>query len=223
MKMGERMQKILIVEDEEAIGILMCRTLLGESYGCDWIRDGTEAARRLERASYALVLLDIMLPGLDGYELLDYIRPMGIPVIFVTAKSQVKDRVQGLKLGADDYITKPFQVSELAARVEAVLRRSSRRMGTVQVDDVRIDLDARSVTKAGVSVELTVKEYEILAELAAHKNVALSRAQLYEAVWNELYTGETRTLDCHIQKLRKKLGLEERIRTVFRVGYRLEV
>ena len=154
---------------------------------------------------------------------MDYIRPMGIPVIFVTAKSQVKDRVQGLKLGADDYITKPFQVSELAARVEAVLRRSSRRMGTVQVDDVRIDLDARSVTKAGVSVELTVKEYEILAELAAHKNVALSRAQLYEAVWNELYTGETRTLDCHIQKLRKKLGLEERIRTVFRVGYRLEV
>lgn len=223
MKMGERMQKILIVEDEEAIGILMCRTLLGEGYGCDWIRDGTEAARRLERASYALVLLDIMLAGLDGYELLDYIRPMGIPVIFVTAKSQVKDRVQGLKLGADDYITKPFQVSELAARVEAVLRRSSRRMGTVQVDDVRIDLDARSVTKAGVSVELTVKEYEILAELAAHKNVALSRAQLYEAVWNELYTGETRTLDCHIQKLRKKLGLEERIRTVFRVGYRLEV
>ena len=211
MKMGERMQKILIVEDEEAIGILMCRTLLGEGYGCDWIRDGTEAAKRLE------------LPGLDGYELLDYIRPMGIPVIFVTAKSQVKDRVQGLKLGADDYITKPFQVSELAARVEAVLRRSSRRMGTVQVDDVRIDLDARSVTKAGVSVELTVKEYEILAELAAHKNVALSRAQLYEAVWNELYTGETRTLDCHIQKLRKKLGLEERIRTVFRVGYRLEV
>ena len=104
-----------------------------------------------------------------------------------------------------------------------MLRRSSRRMGMVQVDDVRIDLDARSVTKAGVSVELTVKEYEILAELAAHKNVALSRAQLYEAVWNELYTGETRTLDCHIQKLRKKLGLEERIRTVFRVGYRLEV
>ena len=223
MKMGERMQKILIVEDEEAIGILMCRTLRGEGYGCDWIRDGTEAAKRLERASYALVLLDIMLPGLDGYELLDYIRPMGIPVIFVTAKSQVKDRVQGLKLGADDYITKPFQVSELAARVEAVLRRSSRRMGTVQVDDVRIDLDARSVTKAGVSVELTVKEYEILAELAAHKNVALSRAQLYEAVWNERYTGETRTLDCHIQKLRKKLGLEARIRTVFRVGYRLEV
>ena len=204
------MKKILVVEDEEAIGILICRTLIEEGYLCDWARSGTEAAERIEKASYSLALLDIMLPGIDGYEL-------------VTAKGQLKDKVQGLKLGADDYIVKPFQISELVARVEAVLRRSSRGTALTQIGDVLIDLPGRRVLKGGKPVELTGKEFEILAELVSHKNMALSRAQIYEDVWNEIYTGETRTLDCHVQKLRKKLGWEDRIRTVFRVGYRLEV
>ncbi len=217
------MKKLLIIEDEEAIGILMCRTLLAEGYQCDWARTGDEGARMIEEAVYSLVLLDIMLPGIDGYELMEYLRPMQIPVIFVTAKGQLKDRVYGLKLGADDYIVKPFQVSELAARVEAVLRRSGQKRGVFAVDDVVVDLDARRVTKGGAPVDLTLKEYEVLEVLISHKNVALSRAQIYEAVWEEIYSGETRTLDCHIQKLRKKLNFENRIRTVFRVGYRLEV
>ena len=195
------MKKILIVEDEEAIGILM------------WI----------ERVSYSLILLDIMLPGLNGYERLEYIRPTGVPVIFVTAKGQVSERVYGLKLGADDYIVKPFQVSELSARVEAVLRRSSSCRQAVVIGDVKVDFESRTVTRNGNLVGLTAKEYGLLTELILHKNVALSRAQLYETVWNELYTGETRTLDCHIQRLRKKLKWEDRIKTVFRVGYRLEV
>ncbi|MCI8549394.1 MAG: response regulator transcription factor [Lachnospiraceae bacterium] len=217
------MKKILIVEDEEAIGILMCRTLLSDGYQCDWVRTGTEGAERIERVSYSLILLDIMLPGLNGYELLEYIRPMGVPVIFVTAKGQVSERVYGLKLGADDYIVKPFQVSELSARVEAVLRRSSSCRQAVVVGDVKVDFESRTVTRNGNLVGLTAKEYGLLTELILHKNVALSRAQLYETVWNELYTGETRTLDCHIQRLRKKLKWEDRIKTVFRVGYRLEV
>ena len=217
------MKKILIVEDEEAIGILMCRTLLSDGYQCDWVRTGTEGAERIERVSYSLILLDIMLPGLNGYELLEYIRPMGVPVIFVTAKGQVSERVYGLKLGADDYIVKPFQVSELSARVEAVLRRSSNCRQAVVIGDVKVDFESRIVTRNGNLVGLTAKEYGLLTELILHKNVALSRAQLYETVWNELYTGETRTLDCHIQRLRKKLKWEDRIKTVFRVGYRLEV
>ncbi len=217
------MKKILVAEDEEAIGILIYRTLLEEGYLCDWARSGTEAAEFIERASYSLALLDIMLPGIDGYELLEYMKALDIPVIFVTAKGQLSDKVLGLKLGADDYIVKPFQISELLARVEAVLRRSGRNLTPIQIGDVQIDLAARQVLKNGRPVELTGKEFEILAELLNHKNVALSRAQIYEDVWNEIYTGETRTLDCHVQKLRKKLGWEDRIRTVFRVGYRLEV
>lgn len=217
------MKRTLIVEDEEAIGILMCRTLLSEGYQCDWVRTGTEGAEQIERASYSLILLDIMLPGLNGYELLEYIRPFGIPVIFVTAKGRVSERVHGLKLGADDYIAKPFQVSELSARVEAVLRRSGSHRRTVTIDDVTVDFEGRAVTKGNVPVTLTAKEYGLLAELVLHRNVALSREQLYETVWNELYTGETRTLDCHIQRLRKKLHWEDKIRTVFRVGYRLEI
>lgn len=217
------MKRILIVEDEEAIGILMCRTLLSEGYQCDWVRTGTEGAEQIERASYSLILLDIMLPGLNGYELFEYIRPFGIPVIFVTAKGRVSERVHGLKLGADDYIAKPFQVSELSARVEAVLRRSGSHRRTVTIDDVTVDFEGRAVTKGNVPVTLTAKEYGLLAELVLHRNVALSREQLYETVWNELYTGETRTLDCHIQRLRKKLHWEDKIRTVFRVGYRLEI
>ena len=214
----------MLLEDDENLNRGIALKLQKEGYQVFSAFQISEAEKLFDENRIDLVISDITLPDGNGLEFCRKIRNKSkVFVLFLTAMDSEIDMVNGYDAGADDYITKPFQVSELAARVEAVLRRSSRRMGTVQVDDVRIDLDARSVTKAGVSVELTVKEYEILAELAAHKNVALSRAQLYEAVWNELYTGETRTLDCHIQKLRKKLGLEERIRTVFRVGYRLEV
>ena len=216
------MQKILIVEDEEAIANLIRINLTAEGYQCTCAYDGKAGADHIENEVYDLILLDIMLPEIDGYELLEYIRPMGTPVIFLTAKGSVNDRIRGLKLGADDYIVKPFQVGELIARVEAVLRRYGRGGARLSFADVEIDIASRTVNKAGRSVELTVKEFDLLVELVQNKNVALYRERLYEKVWGEMFVGDTRTLDSHIQRLRKKLNWDKYIRTVFRVGYRLE-
>lgn len=216
------MQKILIVEDEEPISNLIKVNLTAEGYRCICASDGRMAADFIENETYDLILLDIMLPEIDGYELLEYVRPLKIPVIFLSARSAVDDRIRGLKLGADDYITKPFQVGELAARVEAVLRRYGKAEKKLVLADVEIDMESRVVRRAGEPVSLTVKEYELLVELVQNKNIALYRDRLYEKVWGGEFTGDTRTLDSHIQRLRKKLGWEDHIKTVFRVGYRLE-
>ncbi len=216
------MRKILIAEDDEAISHLLDMDLRDQGYLCVCAMDGKQAADLLERQRFDLILLDIMLPEIDGYELLEYIRPMDIPVIFLTAKSAVKDRIQGLKLGADDYITKPFQSGEVAARVEAVLRRYGKTAKELTFADVTLRLDSRKAYQNGVEIELTVKEFDLLAELIQNRNVAQYRSRLYEKVWKEPFTGDTRTLDTHIQRLRKKLGWEDRIKTVFRIGYRLE-
>lgn len=214
---------VLIVEDDEAIANLLYMDLSDEGYRCTCVHNGREAADLLEaNAGYDFVLLDIMLPEIDGYELLEYIRPMGIPVIFLTAKGAVKDRIQGLKLGADDYIVKPFQSGEVIARMEAVLRRYGKKRKNLTFADVEINLESRRAYQNGAEVELTVKEFDLLVELIQNRNVAQYRDRLYEKVWNEPFLGDTRTLDTHIQRLRKKLGWEERIRTVFRIGYRLE-
>ena len=216
------MQKILIVEDEAAIANLIKINLEAEGYQCTCAFDGRAGADHIEQETFDLVLLDIMLPEIDGYELLEYVKPMGTPVIFLTAKGSVDDRIKGLKLGADDYIVKPFQVGELTARVEAVLRRYGRANQKLTFADVEIGVIARTLTKAGVPVELTVKEFDLLVELMQNRNVALYRERIYEKVWGEVFMGDTRTLDSHIQRLRKKLNWEKYIRTVFRVGYRLE-
>lgn len=215
------MWNILIVEDDAAISNLIAGTLRRENYGCTCALDGREGADWIEKRHFDLVLLDLMLPEISGYDLLEYIRPTGTPVIIISAMGQVDDRIRGLRMGADDYLVKPFQVGELLARVEAVLRRTRRGPQTLTIGDVEIDLDSRTVKKAGQPVELTAKEFDLLAVLAQHKNVALSRSMLYENVWQEEYTGETRTLDNHIQRLRKKLDWNDVIQTVFRVGYRL--
>ena len=214
------MQKILIVEDEEAIANLIKINLTVEGYQCTCAYDGKSGADHIEKEAYDLILLDIMLPEIDGYELLEYIKPMGTPVIFLTAKGNVNDRIKGLRLGADDYIVKPFQVGELTARVEAVLRRYGKGSGKLFFADIEIDIASRTVNKAGHPVELTVKEFDLLVELVQNKNVALYRERLYEKVWGEVFMGDTRTLDSHIQRLRKKLNWEKYIRTVFRVGHR---
>lgn len=216
------MKNILIIEDDRAINNLIRSTLLAEGYRCDCALDGRQGADLLEKRAYSLVLLDLMLPEISGYELLDYIRPTGTPVIILSAMGQVQDRIRGLRMGADDYLCKPFQIGELLARVETVLRRAGHSAEVIQIGNVRILPDSRQVWKSGEPVELTVKEFDLLVELARNKNVALSRERLYETVWQEEYTGETRTLDSHIQRLRKKLDWNERIRTVFRIGYRLE-
>ena len=215
--------KVLIVEDDEAIANLLYMDLSDEGYDCTCVYNGKTAADLLEEnGDFDFILLDVMLPEVDGYELMEYIRPMEIPVIFLTARGAVNDRIKGLKLGADDYMVKPFQSGEVLARMEAVLRRYGRDKKKLAFADVTVSLSCRKAFQNGREVDLTVKEFDLLVELVRNKNVALYRERLYEKVWGEAFMGDTRTLDSHIQRLRRKLGFEEKIRTVFRIGYRLE-
>ena len=165
-----------------------------------------------------------MIPKIDGYELLEYIRQtFEIPTIFITAKNQTADKIKGLRLGADDYITKPFEIGELIARVEAVLRRYNKGNETQKIDDVEINLTARIVKKCGKEINLTPKEFDLLSLLIQNKNYALYRETIFEKVWGEDLDFETRTLDLHIQRLRKKLDWKDKIKTVYKIGYMLEV
>ena len=214
------MNRILIVEDEATIARLMEVSLLRAGYDCTVANDGLTAADLIAENDFDIALLDIMLPGLDGYELLDYLRPLGTQVIFITAKTATKDRVRGLQLGADDYLVKPFEVEELLARVGAVLRRTGRGGQTLQAFDVTLDVVGRRVTQNGRPVELTPREFGLLEQLMRNRGAALYREALYERVWGG-EMADTRTLDLHIQRLRKKLGWQEQIETVYRVGYRL--
>ena len=218
------MNKILIAEDEPAIANLIRAALDGPDYRCTWAADGLSACDQLEREPFDLVLLDIMLPGADGYEVLNYCRTLEVPVIFLTAKGTLEDRVRGLRLGAEDYITKPFELMELLARVETVLRRCGKTGRVLSLPpDIEIDTAARTVRRGGSPVALTAKEYELLLLFAQNKNIALYRDRIYEKVWGDEYLGDSRTVDLHVQRLRKKLGWQERIAAVYKVGYRLEV
>lgn len=217
------MIKILIVDDEKPICDLIDLNLSSAGYQCTAVQDGLKAIEYIEKESFDLVLLDIMLPGVDGYDVMEYIRPSEIPVIFITAKHEVKNRVKGLKLGADDYIIKPFDVVELVARVEAVLRRYNKSAQRLTIGDVTVDIEARRVTRAGRLVDLTNKEFGLLVLFIKNKNVALFRETLYEKVWEGEYFADSRTLDLHVQRLRKKLGWERNLVAVYKVGYRLEV
>lgn len=214
------MTKILIVEDEEAISNLIRMSLQKAGYSCEQAMDGESAADRIAEHTYDLVLLDIMLPGMNGYELLDYIKTTNMPVIFITAMGTLDDKVKGLKAGADDYITKPFEMVELLARVESVLRRYHKSEERIEVDDVIIDIPSQTVTRQGEAVKLTLKEFELLLFLVCNRNIALYRETIYENIWQSEYMGDGRTVDLHIQRLRKKLHWEDRIHTVYKVGYR---
>lgn len=214
------MNQILIVEDEKNISTLIIMALSQVGYRCETASDGEMAADMIEKKRYDLILLDVMLPKIDGFELIEYIKGYDIPVIFITAKSDVKDRVKGLNLGADDYITKPFDIAELQARVEAVLRRYNKSVTHFSFDDIEVDAESMLVTKGGEVVDLTIKEFEILLMFLRNKNIALYREMIYEKVWQEPYMGDTRTVDLHIQRLRKKLGIKDKIQSVFKVGYR---
>lgn len=216
------MIKILIVDDEKPICDLIDLNLSAAGYSCTAVQDGLKAVGLIEKEAFDLILLDIMLPGASGYDIMEYIQPMGIPVIFITAKHEVRDRVKGLKLGADDYLVKPFDVVELVARVEAVLRRYNKANQVLTAGDVTVDVEARRVTKAGKPVALTNKEFGLLVLFMQNKNVALFRETLYEKVWEGEYFADSRTLDLHVQRLRKKLGWEQKLAAVYKVGYRLE-
>lgn len=216
------MIRILIVEDEKAISDLIRMSLHKSGYVCKCAYSGTEAADILERDTFDLILLDIMLPGTNGFELMEYIKPTGTPVIFLTAKNSVTDRVRGLRMGAEDYIVKPFEILELLARVDVVLRRYNKTQTQFRFDDLEIDLQAMRVTKAGREISLTPKEYELLLLFARNPGVALYRETIYQRVWNEEFPYGSKTVDLHVQRLRKKVGWEDRLKSVNKVGYRLE-
>lgn len=216
------MIRILIVEDEAAISNLITINLKKAGYFCHCVFDGDQAADILEKQYFDLILLDVMLPKIDGFELMTYIKSLDVPVIFLTAKASVEDRVKGLRLGADDYLTKPFEIVELLARVEAVLRRYHKTDNILKTGDVVIDTASRIVWKKEQLINLTKKEYELLLLFVRNKNIALYRETIYERIWGGEYFGDSRTVDLHVQRLRKKVGLEDKIVAVYKVGYRLE-
>ena len=216
------MIQILIVEDEKPISTLIRMSLKRAGYVCDCAYDGLEALDLLEKKCYDLILLDVMLPQIDGFSLMEYIRPMGIPVIFLTAVNTVMDRVKGLRMGAEDYIVKPFEVLELLARVEVVLRRYNKTGAIINVGGLAIDTVAMTVVGPEGEIKLTKKEYDLLLLFARNPNVALYRETIYERVWNEEFPYGSKTVDLHIQRLRKKVGWEKCLKAVNKVGYRLE-
>ncbi|MBQ9467950.1 MAG: response regulator transcription factor [Clostridia bacterium] len=215
------MAKILIAEDELPINDLIKKNLRLVGHECTQVFDGDAAVRELENAHYDLLILDVMLPGQSGFEVIG--QANGTPVIFVTAKDQLSDRLRGLRLGAEDYIVKPFEILELVERVHTVLRRFRTTPHAFSFDDVTVDFDSRTVSKGGKPVDLTPKEFDLLEAFVVNRNLALSRDRLLALVWSYGFDGDGRTVDTHVQRLRKKLGIENRLKTVYKLGYRLEV
>jgi len=217
------MIKVFIVEDEKPISDLLRMSLTKAGYQCKCAFDGLEAADVLETERFDLILLDVMLPGADGFELMEYIRHLDMPVIFITAKNMVEDRVRGLRMGAEDYIVKPFEIIELLARIETVLRRYNKLDRMIEIAGLSIDTRSMVVRRAGEEISLTRKEYELLLLFARNPGTALYRDTIYERVWGGDYLGDSRTIDLHVQRVRKKAGWEDKLQSVYKVGYRLEV
>lgn len=214
--------RILVVEDEAAIRDLITINLEMVGYDVLAVGDGIAAKELLQKEVVDLVLLDVMIPGIDGFTLIQHINTDEIPVIFVTAKESVLDRVKGLRLGADDYIVKPFETIELIARIETALRRYKKHNQILHFKHIDVYTQQRIVKSYGKEVALTAKEYDLLELFLQNKNRALSREQILECVWGFDYLGMTRTVDIHVQRIREKLDLKEYIRTIFKIGYRLE-
>lgn len=215
-------RNILVVEDDHNISELIQMYLVKEGVEVRIASDGGKAIEEFQKQAPDLILLDIMLPGIDGFELMDYIRSTGIPVIFLTAKNAVSDRVKGLRMGAEDYMVKPFDILELMARVEGVLRRHGKLQTAIQIGDLSINTLSMQVTRRGEEVPLTRKEYELLLLFARNVGVVLSKNTIYERVWGGEYPDNTRTVELHIQRMKKKLGWDDKLRPVYGIGYRLE-
>lgn len=216
------MSRILIIEDEIAINKMLCLNLGITGYETVSLYDGQEVLDWLgEDAAADLALLDVMLPKIDGFALLQPLLEHNIPVIFLTAKGDIESKLQGLTNGAEDYIVKPFEMLEVMARIELVLKRYGKNDNEFKIDDVEVNLDERTVRKNGEELTLTPIEFDLLVLLIRNKNVALTREKMLNEVWNIFYEGSTRTVDVHIAQLRKKTGLN--IISVPKIGYRLEV
>ncbi len=221
------MIKILIIEDEKPISDLMVMNLTRAGYKCTARYNGREAADLLEEnQSFDLILLDVMLPEINGYDLMEYIRPMNIPVIFITAMNSLDNRIKGLTSGAEDYIVKPFEIVELLARISIVLRRYNKTDTILEYKDIRIDTENRVVTQKISSedygeVKLTPKEFDLLVLFVRNKNITLFKDKIFETIWETEWQPESRTVDLHVQRLRKKLGLKDELKTAYSTGYRL--
>ena len=215
--------RILVIEDDTAISELISMNLTVAGYDTEALFDGNEVEELLKTdRNFDLALLDVMLQGKDGFELMDLMKEAKIPVIYLTAKNDVGSKIRGLRSGAEDYIVKPFEVLELLVRVEKVLERTGRQISRITVGDIEINLNEHQVTKNGQEVSLKPLEYDLLVLLAKNKNMAFTREQLLNQVWGSDYLGETRTVDVHIGQLRKKLELFDVIKTIPKIGYRLE-
>lgn len=214
--------RILIVEDDPHIAQMLQASLSIVHYDSDVCDNGTDALPLLLTGSYDLALLDVMLPGMDGFDIMERARQGGTPVIFLTARQDVSDKVKGLRLGAEDYIVKPFETVELLARIEVVLRRAHRSQKILSYGDIALNLEEHTVKKDGVSVSLTPKEFDVLAFFMQHQDIALTRNRLLAAVWGYEFAGESRTVDIHVQQVRRKMGLQNRLVTIPKLGYRLE-
>ena len=216
--------QLLLVEDEESIGSLVSAYLEQSGYRVAWVRSGEEALLKLDQVAPRMIILDIGLPGADGFDVCRDIRARStVPIVMLTARDEEADRVAGLEVGADDYVSKPFSPRELAARVKAVLRRSEPAAPSnqrLELGDVALDPQAREVTVAGEPVELTGKEFDLLAYLLENAGIVVSRDQLLDRVWGMSYAGGTRTVDVHVAQLRRKLGRPESIRTFRGSGYK---
>jgi DNA-binding response OmpR family regulator len=217
------MANILIIEDEKSINDLILMNLNLVGHTCQQAFDGREALSVLERFHPDLVLLDVMIPYKDGFELMSEHAFGDIPVIFLTARDSTADKVKGLRLGADDYIAKPFEAVELLARVESVLRRTKKESNSFVMGSTTVDFGKRTATVDDVPIELTNQEFELLEVLIRNRNLALSRDKLLDLAWGYDYFGDSRTVDVHITKLRQKLHLQDYIKTIYKLGYRLEV
>lgn len=214
---------ILVIEDEEAINDLICMNLEAVGYHPMPFFDGDRVSSHLkENSAYDLAILDVMLPGKDGFELLPELRKARIPVIFLTAKSDLGSKIRGLKAGAEDYLVKPFEMLELLVRIEKVLMRKKGVEEYIRIRDVEIFPQQRIVKKGGQEIPFKPMEFDCLLLLAKYKNVALSREQMLNALWGVEFEGETRTIDVHVGRIRKKLEFQDVIKTVPRIGYRLE-
>jgi len=214
--------RILIVDDDKPINLLIKKNLELVGHSCASVFDGEAVFDALEKEAFDLILLDIMLPKLDGFQVIQEMNE-NISVIFLTARGAVQDRIAGLNLGADDYIVKPFDMMEMQARVESVLRRTNKADKLFELDGVKVDLSGRQVFFKGERIDFAPQEFLLIEALIKNRNIALSRDKLLEIAWGYDYGGDTRTVDVHIHNIRKKLCWEDVVKTVYKVGYRLEV
>lgn len=214
------MIRILIVEDDTNIALMIKTTIELGNYEPTVCHDGIEALELINSGNFDLILLDVMLPGMDGFEIISQ-KTSPTPVIFITAKQDVTDRVNGLKLGAEDYIVKPFEAMELLARIEVVLRRFVKEDHTLVYGNIELDTEFHCCKKNGEIVNLTPKEFDLLEFFIKHTDVAITRLQLLSTIWGYEFEGESRTIDIHIQQLRKKLNLKDKLVTIPKLGYRL--